>query len=189
MAAAAAPNDNSTAKYVIFAMIFGTAFGNMFLAGRIRNVMNIKMPHMSRSVPKTAKEKADAQAQYEEVVRRNIEWEQMRSGRARPAAARGAPAAVSNGFPAWLLADPTMPDHLKALNLWPVTQAYAAFLPDLKRNYRLLAKDCHPDTLPPQADQAARAERSRQFQEIAASYQTILTAVKAHDPEVHHHDA
>jgi hypothetical protein len=156
--------------YVIFFLMLGTAVGNMFMAGKIKNLMKMNIP------------KAESQQQRQQQTRdyQNMFKEKFTKDKTSQHAFHCANT-PSKSFPDWLISDPTMPQHLKTLNLWPVTTSYAAFLPELKVSFRTLAKDHHPDLLPPEVDRQTRARYSKRFQEVSASYQALLSRVKLHD--------
>eukprot|EP01039_Chlorochromonas_danica_P003616 gene3616-3959_t len=163
-----APGENTTLKYLIFGLAFGTCLGNMFLAGKLKNLMKIKIPRTDYA--KTAAEEAQRERARQESFKFNQE-----SARRKNSKNQTVP---SSAWTAWLShCEPEMVQHLKNLQLWPLEQSYPSFIASLKQNFRRLAKENHPD-LVPRDEALKRAERSRNFQEIASSYQAIREAIK-----------
>lgn len=161
-----APEENTTLKYLIFGLAFGTCLGNMFLAGKLKNLMKIKLPRTDYA--------RTAETQRERAHRENIKFNQENTRR-KNSKNQTDPSSV---WAAWLShCEPEMVQHLKNLQLWPLEQSYPSFIALLKQNYRRLAKESHPD-LVPHDEALKRAERSRRFQEISSSYQAIREAIK-----------
>eukprot|EP00981_Chlorochromonas_danica_P003058 scaffold607_cov160-Ochromonas_danica.AAC.31 len=66
-----APGENTTLKYLIFGLAFGTCLGNMFLAGKLKNLMKIKIPRTDYA--KTAAEEAQRERARQESFKFNQE--------------------------------------------------------------------------------------------------------------------
>ncbi|RYG95491.1 J domain-containing protein [archaeon] len=90
---------------------------------------------------------------------------------------------IPNKYPDWLLSDPLNTQNLRTLKLLPVPPSYILFIPELKANYRQLARIHHPDTLPPDSDPVAKEAAAKKFQEISMAYNQLLLSVKQHEKD------
>lgn len=187
-----AVKENTTLKYILFFTTFATAVANMFMGGRVKSYMNMRIPfinsafHAASSSGAARAESAAAAAEYDafikECIRRNQEWARARrQGMDAYSQVKHSRTATQAGLPDWIARDPQMRRHLQVLKAWPVSLPYTELVPQLKENYHRLAKEFHPDL----ADKNSSAERKQAnqkiFQEITASYRAVMDALKTHD--------
>eukprot|EP01031_Cornospumella_fuschlensis_P044084 gene44084-53895_t len=153
----------------------------MFLAGKIKSVMNAKIPNIPKATrsgynsansQQTNSRTSDQAKWRREAENEYNKWKQSRTNLRGP-----------TKYPDSLLMDPLIAQNLRTLNLWPAPPSYTLFIPQLKSNYRHLAKTHHPDTLPPDADAAAKDAAAKRFQAISMAYNQLLLSVRQFEKE------
>lgn len=160
---------NNGLAYLIAIVTLGTAFGNMFLAGKIRSVMKVRMPKASwgeqsntsggTSQPSGAANPQDRgeHKTYEEYMQ-NLREKLQRANQQRQR------------------------QHIEALveqDLKNLNLSFAKFNEaDIKKAYASLVRLHHPDVLPKDLSKAAMENHKIKFNQITNSYHVLLDRLK-----------
>lgn len=162
--------------YAIAFVTLGAAFGNMFLAGKIKRVMNVKIPNFDADATYS---KFQQQAAKEQARRAQQQASQSSRQRFQEEYAKYKEYAGKTGaVPSWSSQD----RNLHALGL----KRHQCNEPDIKKAFFALAKVHHPDTLPHDISPQEKELRVKKFQEINEAYQALLQHVKAMESIAHH---
>jgi hypothetical protein len=140
--------------YLIAGITLGAAIGNMFLAGKIKNVMNIKVPRNNYYKNNTSKSNEH----------KNMNNEQ---GSIKPPKIEETRRLSQLDFPSYMIKD------LKNLEIDSNNIKYSAVDVDnqIKQAYRTLAMKYHPDRL--SRDDHMIEINTMKFREITDSYNSL----------------
>ena len=155
----------SSLAYLIALVTLGAAFGNMFLAGKIRSVMRAEMPRARQAASGTAnvseRVRAEATTQYAQRARAKAEHD-ARQRVARERVRDGERERADFAF-----FDPRLA-HCDTLGL---AHSLRGDEKAIKSRFREVVMHCHPDLV---ADEREKSERSRRFQEVNAAQHALL---------------
>ena len=150
--------------YGMAALIFATAFANMFLGGRIKNVMKVEMPK--------ANWKQAGQGFKEEFTNSSSSHQKYRGY--TKGQTKGNHTEKEHDSYASLLTDlgALQSSHLRTLGLSPQEYNEKA----VKKAFRQLVLIYHPDRVP--ANDPNRDECLKKFQAISHSYQVLIDSLQ-----------
>jgi membrane protein involved in colicin uptake len=166
-------NHNALA-YMIAFITLGTAFGNMFLAGKMRNVMKASIPRYSTnsSYNQQAKQHSSSsysKQQHQQTQEQNQEqYEQFRKQFHNTQQQQQQQYDDRTHFAH--VTQPIIETHLQRLNL-KITQFNEL---EIKRAFAILAKTHHPDTLRKDLTESERKQHAKDFHQIMNAYHELL---------------
>jgi len=157
---------NNGLAYLIAIVTLGTAFGNMFLAGKLRSVMKIRMPKASweqhsnsgASNPASANPQSHADRKAYDEYMQNLREKMQRAYQQQQRQQ----------------VEALVEQDLKNLNLSFINFNEA----DIKKAYSALARLHHPDVLPKDLSSVAKENHVRKFNQITESYHALLGRIK-----------
>lgn len=161
---------NNALAYLIAIVTLGTAFGNMFLAGKLRSVMKIRMPKATwGQQPHSSGAKSSnptSSVNPQDFADRKAYDEHMRNLREKMQRAYQQQQRQH--------IEELVEQDLKNLNL-----SYANFNEvDIKKAYAGLVRLHHPDVLPKDLSKVAKENHVTKFNQITQSYHTLLNRLK-----------
>ncbi len=159
--------DPSSLAYIIALITLGAAFGNMFMAGKIRNVMKAEMPKASQATSGYSNGPRQNAGPWEDTVaskqhqgkQQHQQWKQRFDEQQRQQHQQY----NRDDFEFF---DPRV-DHLKKLGLSIEQNNEKA----IKARFRELVMQYHPDRV---TDEVLKEKHQQRFQEINHSYQCLL---------------
>jgi DnaJ-domain-containing protein 1 len=167
---------NSLLGYTVAIITLGAAFGNMFLAGKIRNVMKVQVPKTeqywkrSASSAKAGAEGGESTQHAEHHAHKQQAYQQQKQQYQKSQSQQ------QSGFdPAFNIKEQLAVihrTHLRTLGLEEKDMNEKA----LKNAYRQLVMKYHPDRLA--IDDPQREEYREKFQRISNSYNLLLDVVR-----------
>lgn len=162
----------SSLAYIIALITIGAAFGNMFMAGKIRNVMRAEMPKAGQAAsgysngPRQtagAWEEGSAGAAQQRRQQQQEQWKQRFEEQFRQHHQQKSKFDRDD----FEFFDPRI-DHLKKLGLSLEQNNEKA----IKARYRELVMKYHPDRIVD--DEKLKEQHQQTFQEISNSYQSLM---------------
>lgn len=171
--------EQSSLAYIIALITIGAAFGNMFMAGKIRNVMKMEMPKASSAGARAGHTYTGPGAGNGSTAGANSEYTQAGTGNGHQRwSSQHHQQASQQATQHILYLDPKVSQHLVTLGFVPevnkLVHTYAE--KDLKKRYRELVLQYHPDRIvvENEQDEAKRESFTKKFQLITQSYQYLM---------------
>lgn len=164
----------TTLAYVIAIITLGAAFGNMFLAGKIRNVMKAEMPKATWKQSSSQGPNFSTN-QYQQHTQQQAHEQNFKNASGRNQQSRRQQEGHSSNeydpFAHHTIFD-FKSEHLQTLGL---TKAEFSET-HIKTAYRDLVMKYHPDRIA--LDDPLREEYNRKFQQISSSYHILMESIK-----------
>jgi hypothetical protein len=162
----------SSMAYIIALITIGAAFGNMFLAGKIRNVMRAEMPKAGQAASGYSNGPRQSAGAWRETAgagaaqqngQKQQQWKQRYEEQSRQQQQQQQTKFDREDFEFF---DPRI-DHLKKLGLTIEQNNEQA----IKARFRELVLKYHPDRV---SDEVLKEKNQQIFQDINNSYQSLM---------------
>lgn len=168
----------SLVVYAIAIITLGAAFGNMFLAGKVKRVMNVKIPHF------------DADSSYRKFQQQAAQEQMRRAAQQANRARQNRDGSKFNYQEEFSRNRQQNPDGSGPVSSWSYHDTNLNTLglkrhqcdeASIKKAFFTLAKQNHPDTLPQDITPHEKELRVKKFQQINQAYQELMQFVKLMD--------